>query len=358
MISKRFAAATAILAGSLVLAACGSSSSPLQNAPGTSEGAGVTSSGSVVTSGSVTSSAGGGSAGAFDSDSTDAQSSRPAQPSAGATDQTGGSGAPIVIGSANFTESELVADIYAAALTAKGVDVSTHLDIGSREIYLSAMQEGSINLLPEYTGGLLAYYDKASTATSPDDVYSDLKAAVPDSLEVLDMSPAQDQDSVTVTKATAEKYHLTSIGDLAPVAGQMTLGGSSEWQTRADGPQGLKKLYGVVFKDYKVLDPGGPLSVKGLQTGLVQATDIFTTNPAIEENDFVVLKDPKNLFQAQNVVPLIAKNVATTTVTATLNAVSAKLTTKALTDMQKTISDTKADPSAVAQKWVGDNGFG
>jgi osmoprotectant transport system substrate-binding protein len=267
-------------------------------------------------------------------------------------------GGPIVIGSGNFTESELIAEIYAAALKAKGVQVSTHLDIGSREVYLKAMDDGSINLLPEYTGGLLAYYDKSSTATSPDDVYTALSKAVPGSLQVLDKSPAQDQDSVTVTKETADKYHLTSIADLAPVAGQMTLGGSSEWQTRADGPPGLKSVYGVVFKDYKVLDPGGPLSVKGLNTGLVQATDIFTTDPAIEKNGFVVLQDPKSLFLAQNVVPLIATKVATPTVSDALNAVSAKLTTEGLTKMLETISETKADPAAVAQQWVTDNGLG
>jgi osmoprotectant transport system substrate-binding protein len=263
----------------------------------------------------------------------------------------------MVSGSANFTESELVAQIYAAALTAKGVDATTQLDIGAREVYLQAMKEGSVTLFPEYTGGLLAYYDKTSTAHSADDVYAALKKALPTDLTVLQYSPAQDQDSVTVTKETADKYKLESIADLAPVAGDMTLGGSSEWQTRADGPEGMKKLYGVQFKDYKVLDPGGPLSVKGLQTGLVQATDIFTTDPAIEANGFVVLKDPKNLFLAQNIVPLIAAKAVTPTVTDTLDAVSAKLTTEGLTEMLKEIGDTKADPADVAQKWVADNGL-
>lgn len=263
-----------------------------------------------------------------------------------------------MIGSANFTESELIAQIYAAALKAKGVHVSTHLDIGAREVYLKAMEDGSINLLPEYTGGLLAYYVKSSTVSAPDEVYAALSKAVPASLQVLDMSAAQDQDTVTVTKETADKYQLTSIGDLAKVAGQMTLGGSSEWQTRADGPIGMKKLYGVEFGKYLVTDSGGPLSVKYLKNGLVQATDIFTTDPAIDKNGFVVLKDPKNLFIAQNVVPLIAKNVATPTVTDALNAVSAKLATDDLTSMLETISDTKADPAAVAQKWVADAGLG
>ena len=335
-------AVVAVAALGLLLAGCGSSGNPLGGGAGSTPAAGTGTSG-TPSSGS-TQQAG-------------AQSDGSASAPTGSTSGTGAQ-QPIVIGSANFTESELIADIYAAALQAKNIPASTHLDIGAREVYLQAMKDGSITLFPEYTGGLLAYYDKTSTATSAGDVYAALTKALPADFQVLDMSPAQDQDSVTVTKATADKYHLVSIGDLAPVAGQMTLGGSSEWQTRADGPEGMKKLYGVTFKDYKVLDPGGPLSVKGLQTGLVQATDIFTTDPAIEENNFVVLKDPKSMFQAQNVVPLIAKAAATPAVTDVLNAVSAKLTTSALTDMQKTIGQTKADVATVAKQWVTQNGLG
>jgi osmoprotectant transport system substrate-binding protein len=336
MLRIRTVAIAAIAAAGLALAGCGSSANPLD----TSAETGPTETGSTAPAATDTTTV------ATDTSSMTQESTTSTAPAA-----------PIVIGSANFTESELVAQIYAAALTAKGVDATTQLDIGAREVYLQAMEEGSVTLFPEYTGGLLAYYDKTSTAHSADDVYAALKKALPSDLTVLQFSPAQDQDSVTVTKETADKYKLESIADLAPVAGDMTLGGSSEWQTRADGPEGMKKLYGVQFKDYKVLDPGGPLSVKGLQTGLVQATDIFTTDPAIEANGFVVLKDPKNLFLAQNIVPLIAAKAVTPTVTDTLDAVSAKLTTEGLTDMLKEIGDTKADPADVAQKWVADNGL-
>jgi osmoprotectant transport system substrate-binding protein len=342
MLRIRTVALAAVAATSLILAGCGSSGNPLDTASetGSSEPAPTTAATTDADSAAASS----------DTTATDTSAA------GGSTTETAQQ--PIVIGSANFTESELVAQIYAAALTAKGIDASTHLDIGAREVYLQAMEEGSVTLFPEYTGGLLAYYDAQSTAHSSEDVYAALQQALPADLRVLEYSPAQDQDSVTVTQETADKYQLESIGDLAPVAGEMTLGGSSEWQTRADGPQGMEKLYGVVFKDYKVLDPGGPLSVKGLQTGLVQATDIFTTDPAIEANGFVVLKDPKNLFLAQNIVPLIAASAATPAVTDTLNAVSAKLTTQGLTSMLKEISDTKADPAGVAQKWVADNGLG
>jgi osmoprotectant transport system substrate-binding protein len=337
MLRIRTVAIAALAVAGFTLAACGSSTNPLDTS---------TASGSPESTSAEPSTSATGDTGASASATASSQTSEP------------GAAAPIVIGSANFTESELIAEIYAAALKAKGIAATTHLDIGAREVYLQALADGSITLFPEYTGGLLAYYDAKSTAHSAEDVYAALKKALPSDLEALNYSPAQDQDSVTVTKETAQKYKLESIGDLAAVSKDMTLGGSSEWQTRADGPKGMEKLYGVVFKDYKVLDPGGPLSVKGLKTGLVQATDIFTTDPAIEENGFVVLKDPKNLFLAQNVVPLIAKSAATPQATEALNAVSAKLTTSSLTDMLKTIADTKADPADVAAKWAAENGLG
>ena len=272
--------------------------------------AGCSSSSNPAATSTTTSAAPSTSAAAASASSSGAAASSSPSAAAGSSSPSAAAAGKIIVGSANFTESELLANIYAGALKAKGLDASTHLDIGAREVYLKAMEDGSINLMPEYTGNLLAYYDKTSTVADPAGVYTALQKALPSTLLALTPSQAEDQDSVAVTADTAKKYNLTSIADLVPVAGQMTLGGSSEWQTRADGPPGMKKIYGLTFGTYKVLDSGGPLSVKGLSSGLVQASDIFTTDPAIKANNFVVLKDPKNLFTAQQVVPLIAKSVA------------------------------------------------
>lgn len=344
MFSKRVAAIAAVAVGSLVLAACGSDSSPLDTSDDTTTQQQEADTGT-------------------DTDTeTPAETEAPAETETPADDTDAGTDAeltgPVVIGSANFIESELLAEIYAAALSAAGVDVSTHLDIGSREVYLQAIEDGSISIFPEYIGGVLAYYNPDSDATAAEDIVADIQKVLPDELELLPYSSASDQDSVTVTRETADKYNLVEIGDLAPYAPEMSYGASPEMQTRADGPEGMKRLYGVEFKDFVVLDPGGPLSVKGLTTGLVQAADIFTTDPAIVDNDFVVLEDPLNLFQAQNIAPLIRKDVATEVVVSTLNKVSETLTTEALTEMQKTIADEKADPADIAKQWVADNGLG
>jgi osmoprotectant transport system substrate-binding protein len=263
----------------------------------------------------------------------------------------------IVVGSANFPESALLAEIYAGALKAKGVNASTKLNIGAREVYIPALQDGSIDLLPEYTGVLLQYFDKSATAVTPDDVYAALQKALPANFTVLEKSSAEDKDAVVVTKETADKYHLTSIADLAPVASQLVLGGPPEWPKRPTGLPGLKKVYGLTFKEFKPLDVAGPLSVQALKSGQVAAVDLFTTQSAIAANNFVVLQDPKSLFAAQNVVPLITKSKADPTVTAALNAVSAKLDTPTLAGLVKQVEVDKTDAATVAKNWLSQNGL-
>jgi len=264
----------------------------------------------------------------------------------------------IVIGSADFSESTLIAEIYAGALTSKGVKVSKKLNIGSRETYLPGLEDGSIDLIPEYSGALLTYLKKDATEVSSEDVYATLKTSVPAKLTVLEQSAAQDKDAVTVTKATADKYKLTSIADLAPVAKDLVLGGPPEWKTRVTGVPGLKKVYGLTFKSYKSLDAGGPLTINALKSGQVQAADVFSTDPNIAAEGWVALQDPKNLFAAQNVLPLVNTAKATPTVTTALNAVSAKLTTENLSALMKEVSLDKKDPEAVAKEFLSTNGLG
>ncbi len=264
----------------------------------------------------------------------------------------------IVVGSANFPENVVLAEIYAQALQGKGLNVQTRLNIGSRETYIPSLEDGSISVIPEYTGVLLQYFDKNATAVDPEGVYTALKAALPEGLSVLDMSSAEDKDAVVVTKETAEKDHLTTIADLAPYASQMVLGGPPEWKTRETGVPGLKKVYGLNFKSFKPLDVAGPLTVQALKSGIVQAANLFTTQSAIAENDFVVLQDPKNLFAAQNVVPLIRTDKVDDTVTSTLNAVSAALDTEQLADLVKQAEVDKTDPATIAKNWLASKNLG
>jgi osmoprotectant transport system substrate-binding protein len=272
----------------------------------------------------------------------------------------GSSSAPtdtIVVGSANFQENVVLANIYAGALKAKGVKVTTKLNIGSRETYIPAVKDGSIDLIPEYSGVLLQYLDKGATAVSATDVFAALQKSTPQPLMVLTQSAAEDKDAIVVKKETADKYNLKSIADLAAVAGKLTLGAPPEFQTRTDGIPGLEKTYGVKFKTYKKLDAGGPLTENALKNGQIDAGDIFTTDPLIDKNGWVVLEDPKNLYTAQNVLPLINSAKASDTVKNALNAVSAKLTTDDLVKLNEQVSLEKQNAETVAQKWLSDAGL-
>jgi len=262
--------------------------------------------------------------------------------------QGGGSGT-VVIGSANFPENELLATVYAQALKAKGVNVTTKLNIGAREVYYPQVEKGTISVIPEYNGTLLTVeVDKTSTAKTTADVDAALAAKLPSSLQVLNPAPAQDSDSITVTQATANKYHLKSIGDLKPYAANMVLGAPPEFKTRSDGIAGLKATYGLTFKGFDPLDESGPLTLAALQSGKVQAADVFTTTPQIVTDKLVSLADPKFNFAAQNVIPLVYKPAMNSTIINTLNAVDAKLTTEALLQMDNAVITEHANYSTVA----------
>jgi osmoprotectant transport system substrate-binding protein len=271
----------------------------------------------------------------------------------------GGASGSVVVGSANFPESELLAEVYALALQDKGVKATTKLNIGSREVYYPQMVKGAITIFPEYNGALLSgEVDPSSTAKTTAAVDAALTAKLPSSLEVLDPAPAQDSDSITVTQATATKYHLTSIADLKPYASQWTFGAPSEFKTRPDGLAGLKANYGLTFKAFDPLDESGPLTLAALTDGKVQAADVFTTTPQIISDHLVSLSDPKFNFAAQNVIPLVYKSAATPTIIATLNAVSAKLTTAALLQMDNAVITDKANYSTVAAGFLSAAGLG
>jgi osmoprotectant transport system substrate-binding protein len=264
----------------------------------------------------------------------------------------------IVVGSANFPESALLAEIYAGALSAKGIKVDKKLNIGSREVYIPALQDGSIDLIPEYTGVLAQYFNKDAKATDAEGVYAELKAAVPPTLTILEKSAAEDKDAVVVTKDTATKLKVKAIGDLQPFAKTLTLGGPPEWKTRPTGVPGLRKVYNLDFKAFRSLDAGGPLSVQALKNGQVDAANLFTTDPSIAANGFVILDDPKSLFAAQNVVPLITKSKVNDTITTALNAVSAKLDTATLGELVKEVVVDKKDAAVVAKEFLTKNSLG
>jgi osmoprotectant transport system substrate-binding protein len=274
--------------------------------------------------------------------------------SSGSNPLSGGSASgSVVVGSANFPESELLAEVYAIGLQDKGVKATTKLNIGDREVYYPQVVKGAITIFPEYNGALLSgEVDPTSTAKTTAAVDAALTAKLPSSLEILNPAPAQDSDALTVTAATAAKYHLTSIADLKPYASSWVLGAPSEFTTRPDGIPGLKANYGLTFKSFDPLDESGPLTLAALTGGKVQVADVFTTTPQIITDHLVSLSDPKANFAAQNVIPLVYKADSTATITNTLNEISAKLTTSALLQMDNAVITDKQNYSTVATAFL------
>lgn len=267
----------------------------------------------------------------------------------------------IIVGSADFPESKIVGEIYARALEANGFTVVRQFGIGSRETYIPALRDHSIDLIPEYIGNLLQYFSPKSTVTKPDEVELALYRALPGDLAILTPAPASDTDTVTVTKAIAKKWNLTGIGDLAAHSADVKFGAPSEFLNRAQGLPGLKAKYGLDIKAdnfVAISDGGGPATVRALVDGTVTAANIFSTSPAIPKNDLVVLADPKNNFLAGNVVPLVNSQKMSEALKKVLNVVSAKLTTPDLVALNTAVSgNSGVDPEEAARDWLKDKGF-
>ena len=257
----------------------------------------------------------------------------------------------IVIGSQAYYSNEIIAEIYAQALEANGFEVERSFNIGQRDAYMPAIEDGSIDLFPEYTGNLLQYFEPDTTATTPDDVYAALQEALPEGLTVLDQSPATDQDSYNVTAAFAEEHDLTSIADLAGIEG-LVLGGAPELEERPYGPTGLKDLYDVTV----TFNPTADTTVDELVAGNIQVANVYSADPRIETDDLVTLEDPKGLFLASNVVPLVNAEIADE-IADVINAVSAALTPEGLVALNVQSTKDERSSADIAADWLAENGL-
>ncbi|HMI34355.1 MAG TPA: ABC transporter substrate-binding protein [Propionibacteriaceae bacterium] len=277
----------------------------------------------------------------------EATSPQPSQPG-----QTSAASAPVVVGSADFTESKILAEIYSQALSAKGVESSTKLGIGSREIYIKALQDQSISAVPEYTGNLLLHFDPNATATTPGEVEKALPDVLPSDLKPLRSSAAVNQDVYVVTKEFSAQHDITSLEDLHKIAATSTLGGPPELEKRAYGPPGLETIYGAKFKAF-VPYAKYPPKISDLDKNKIQVATFFTTDAVIAEKGYVQLEDPQSMILPQNVVPLVRSDVAENqTAVAALEAVQAALTTEELMQLDKKVDTDRQDPGQVAGEWL------
>jgi len=265
----------------------------------------------------------------------------------------------VIIGSTNFPEQLILAQMYAAVLEKAGVAVTTRLNLGNREVVFPALEKGEIQLLPEYNGSVLSFLDPKATAITSEEVNTALAPLLQArNLVALDQSPAEDKDAWAVTQETATRYNLRTLDDLKPVAGQLVVGGPPELKTRPAGLPGLERVYGIgEFKEFKALDAGGPLTVSALKKGDIDVGRVFTTQGVIAAEGWVVLEETKPLQPAQNVVPVGRSDAMTDQVKGALNALSPKITTEELTKLNAQVDVEKKDPEQVARDWLTQQGL-
>jgi osmoprotectant transport system substrate-binding protein len=287
------------------------------------------------------------------SSSSASSSSAPAAGGSSSSSAGGSSGGTLTLGTKNFTEEFIVGQLYRQALQHKGCQINYKENIGATEVVDKALTSGQIDAYPEYTGESVAtVFGVNKTVTSPQDEYNLAKQAYAKRGQVMSqMTPFFDTDAIAVTKAYATKYGLVTTADLKKIP-HFTLGARPEFLNRQEGAAGMRKVYGVNNFTFKSLALG--LQYQALDSGAVQAIDVFTTDPQLASGKYVVLKDPKNIFGFQNIALVVNKNKvnACPSLMPTVDSINKLLTTPAIIAMNKAVAIDHQQPSTVAAAFL------
>lgn len=290
-----------------------------------------------------------------DGGSVTSESSGSQSASAGSGSGSGSDLGTIVVGSADFAESSIVASMYAQVLEHAGHDVRTRLNVGAREIYFKALEEGELSLVPEFIGSLTVYLEGEGDADT-DAAVTNLERVLPEGIEALEPASAQSANVFVVTAETAEAHGLSKVSDLQ--GKELTLGGPPECPSRPFCMVGLKTVYDVDFTGrFRPLDVGGPITKEALRKGDVDVALLFSTDPGIGANGWVVLEDDRQLQQAENVLPVIRSDRLDDGVRELLDELSAALDQDTYVELIGKVYIDGEDPEAVATAWLEENDF-
>jgi len=264
---------------------------------------------------------------------------------------------PVTVASFDFAESRLLAEIYAQALERAGLPVRRAFGLGPRELVAPALREGLVDVVPEYAGTAVQFlsvgraHPEADAAATHTALVRALRGTV---ARALAPAPAQDANVFVVRREVAEQHGLTRLSDLRAVSRQLTFGGPPECATRPLCLEGLRRIYGVEFAEVVPLDAGGRLTHQALDTGIVDVALLFSTDPVLGGGDLVELIDDRGLQPAENVTPIVRRDVVDRTGTrlvAALDAVSARLDTDTLRGLNARAEDAGSIRST-ATRWL------
>jgi osmoprotectant transport system substrate-binding protein len=266
----------------------------------------------------------------------------------------------ITVGSFNFPESVLLAELYAQALEGEGIRVERRLGLGPRELVQPALQRGLLELVPEYAGSLLVFLVGGSASASLEETREELASALDRrGLAQLGSSPAQDRNGFAVTAELAGRLGATALSDLGAEP-DLVLGAPLECEQRPLCLPGLEGAYGLEFSSFVPLDQSGPITSEALLRGVVDLALFFTTSAELDRHDFVLLEDDRHLQPAENVTPVVHRGALERfgfAIPEAVNPVSALLTTEELRSLNAAVEIDGRDPAAVARAWLVENGL-
>jgi osmoprotectant transport system substrate-binding protein len=264
----------------------------------------------------------------------------------------------IVVASFDFAEGRLLSDLYATVLKKNDYRVRRAFNLGPREIVEPALLQGRVDLVPEYLGTALSFITlgKAQVTGRPPALHRQLvRAYKRKGVDPLAFAPAEDQNGIVVSEATAARYDLLTVSDLKRVAPKLVFGGPPECEHRPFCLPGLATTYGLHFKRFQPLDAGGPITVSALRSGQIDVALLFTTDPSIVANNFVLLGDDRNLQPADNIVPVIRREVLKQQgggVVRLIDAVTRRLTTETLIKLNARVQLEGVPVHRVATDWL------
>jgi osmoprotectant transport system substrate-binding protein len=263
----------------------------------------------------------------------------------------------IVVASFDFPESELLAELYGQALRGRGYPVELVARLGTREVVEPALEQGKVDLVPEYLGTALTFVDEGGLAPSgdPRTTHARLRQALATrGISVAAFAPAEDRNGFVVTGDLARRRHLQRISDLAPLAGRLAFGGPPECRDRPLCLQGLRDRYGLEFARFEAM-PSRQVTAEALETHEIDVGMIETTDASLYKRDLVQLQDDRGLQPAENVVPVVRRQVVDRygpALMRVLDAVSAQLTTPGLSGLNRQVEVGDQPASAVAAGWL------
>jgi osmoprotectant transport system substrate-binding protein len=265
---------------------------------------------------------------------------------------------PIVIGSFDFSESRILAEVFGRALEDQGYPVTRLENVASREVMEPALEQGFVDFVPEYQGTALTFLGlgREVPVAGTRETHRKLTKVLGDKgIAVLDYAPAENKNEVVVTETTADRFQLKNISDLRAVASKLVFGGPPECPSRPLCLDGLQDAYGLRFKEFRPLDAGGPLTVAALEGGEIDVGILFTTSPAIPIRRLTVLEDDRNLQPSENIVPVVRKEVADAYgkgFTELVNSITDRLSTDTLRRLNQRVELGGEAPGAVAHRWL------